>query len=188
MSDGAVANGLSGFLSREGNAYLRKTEPIVALYDELRPSLFGYLICLGLTPQESEDVIQDTFVQFFRVLQGGGEVTNPRSWLFRVARNLSLNLQKRERRLVSDSDHGPQAGSAIAGMAPDPEEAYVRKERMRLLAATIAQLPQRQQECLHLRAEGLRYREIAEVVGTTTSAVSESLKRAVGRLLEEFYD
>ena len=52
----------------------------------------------------------------------------------------------------------------------------------------IAQLPQRQRECLHLRAEGLRYREIAEVLGITTSGVSESLKRAVLRLMNELYE
>ena len=97
------AEGLSRILTRESSARPRKINPIVDLYDELRPSLFGYLICLGLMPQEVEDIIQDAFVQLFRFLQAGGWVNNPRSWLFRVARNLSINLQKRERKSVSVS-------------------------------------------------------------------------------------
>jgi len=183
-----LADGLSGFLSSDQDAPVRRHEPIVKLYDELRPSLFGYLCCLGLAPQQADDIIQDAFVQLFRVLRAGGAVNNPRSWLFRVAHNLSLNLQKRERRLISASDPQPAAHLAGVTAGADPEEIYVQKERLQLLAAAIAQLPQRQRECLHLRAEGLRYREIAEVIGTTTSGVSEALKRAVVRLMDELYD
>jgi RNA polymerase sigma-70 factor (ECF subfamily) len=184
----AVAQGLSGFMSSDRTAHMRQREPIVELYDELRPSLFGYLICLGLTPQQADDTIQDAFVQLFRVLQSGGAVNNPRSWLFRVSHNISFNLQKRERRLVSASDPLPAARLAKVTAGLDPEQIYVNKERMQLLAAAIALLPQRQRECLHLRAAGLRYREIAEVVGTTTSAVADALKRAVVRLMDELYE
>ena len=166
----------------------RQTEDIVALYDDLRPSLFGYLICLGLMPQEADDIIQDTFVQLFRFLRGGGRVNNARSWLFHVARNLSVNLQKRERRLISVSEEEPLPSVAGTQTVLGPEEVYVRNERLRLLAAAISQLPERQRECLHLRAEGLRYREIAEVIGTTASAVSESLRRAIVRLTDVLYD
>lgn len=182
------AEGLFRILTRESSARTRKINPIVDLYDELRLSLFGYLICLGLMPQEAEDIIQDAFVQLFRFLQAGGWVNNPRSWLFRVARNLSINLQKRERKSVSVS--GEQEASTLSETqhVAGPEELYERKERLRLVMAAIAQLPQRQRECLHLRAEGLRYREIAEVLGITTSAVSESLKRAVLRLMDELYE
>jgi len=162
-------------------------KPIVELYDELRPSLFGYLVCLGLMPQEADDIIQDAFVQLFRVLLSGSRIHNPRSWVFRVARNMSLNLQKRERRMVSVSDEQPMARLIGKQTAVGPEEIYLRKERLRVLAAAIARLPQRQRECLHLRAEGLRYREIAEVLGVTTSAVSETLKRVIIRLMDDLY-
>ena len=182
-----VANGLSGFRSLDHTAWMRQSEPIVELYDELRPALFGYLVCLGLMPEQADDIIQDAFVQLFRVLQTGSDVNNPRSWLFRVARNLSFNLQKRERRLVSTSDLQPAALLAAVKSGADPEEIYVHNERLQLLAAAVAQLPERQRECLHLRAEGLRYREIAEVMGTTTSGVAEAVKRAVVRLMDELY-
>ena len=182
-----MSDGLSGFVSQE-SAQIRQSKPIIELYDELRPSLFGYLVCLGLMPQEAEDIIQDAFVQLFRELRSGGGIRNPRSWVFRVARNLSLNLQKRERRLVSVSDEHPMASMTLTQTVAGPDEVYVHKERLRLLSAAIARLPERQRECLHLRAEGLRYREIAEVIGMTTSAVSESLKRAVIRLMDDLYD
>src|SRR5215469_1235912 len=188
MGGSIGANGLSEILMTESSTRIRKSNSIVELYDELRPSLFGYLICLGLMPEEADDIIQDAFVQLFRFTRAGGWVNNPRSWLFRVARNLSFNLQKRERRLVSVFDEKHAIASSEWQRVADPEELYERKERLRLLMAAIRELPERQRECLHLRVEGLRYREIAEVLGITPSAVSESLKHAVTRLVDELYD
>jgi len=187
MDGNVVSDGLTGFFLRGSTVLVPHDKPIVELYDELRPSLFGYLVCLGLMPQEADDIIQDAFVQLFRVLLSGSRIHNPRSWVFRVARNMSLNLQKRERRMVSVSDEQPMARLIGKQTAVGPEEIYLRKERLRVLAAAVARLPQRQRECLHLRAEGLRYREIAEVLGVTTSAVSESLKRVIIRLTDDLY-
>ena len=188
MTGSIGANGLSEILMTESSTGIRKPSSIVELYDELRPSLFGYLICLGLMPQEADDIIQDAFVQLFRFTQAGGWVNNPQSWLFRVARNLAFNLQKRERRVVSVSEEQHATALSESQRVADPEELYEHKERLRLLMVAIRELPERQRECLHLRAEGLRYREIAEVLGITPSAVSESLKHAVMRLMEELYD
>ena len=187
MDGNVVSDGLTGFFLRGSTVLVPHDKPIVELYDELRPSLFGYLVCLGLMPQEADDIIQDAFVQLFRVLLSGSRIHNPRSWVFRVARNMSLNLQKRERRMVSVSDEQPMARLIGKQTAVGPEEIYLRKERLQVLAAAVARLPQRQRECLHLRAEGLRYREIAEVLGVTTSAVSESLKRVIIRLTDDLY-
>src|SRR5215469_1162783 len=188
MGGSIGANGLSEILMTESSTRIRKSNSVVELYDELRPSLFGYLLCLGLMSQEADDIIQDAFVQLFRFTRAGGQVNNPRSWLFRVARNLSFNLQKRERRVVSVSEAQHTTALSERQRPTDPEELYEHKERLRLVMAAIRELPQRQQECLHLRAEGLRYREIAEVLGITPSAVSESLKHALVRLMDKRYD
>lgn len=186
--DPGIAAGLMGLLTREETGRLGQQPRIVELYDELRPSLYGYLVCFGLEPQEADDVIQEVFLRLFRVLQSGGEVRNPRSWAFRVAHNLSLNLMKRERRLVSDAD-AENAGRPVAATAvPNPEETYLKKEQMHLLDAAMRHLTMRQWQCVHLRAEGLRYREIAEVLGSTPSGVAQSLKRAIERLMSELYE
>jgi RNA polymerase sigma-70 factor (ECF subfamily) len=186
--DPMVAAGLLGLLSLEEPGLLGQPSRIVELYDDLRPSLYGYLVCFGLEPQEADDIIQEVFLRLFRVLQSGGEVRNPRSWAFRVAHNLSLNLMKRERRLVSEADPLNAGQATAATTAPNPEEVYLKKEQMRLLDAAMRHLTMRQWQCVHLRAEGLRYREIAEVLGSTPSGVAQSLKRAVERLMSEFYE
>ena len=56
-----------------------------------------------------------------------------------------------------------------------------RQTRERLLAVVEA-LPEQDRRCLFLRAEGLRYREIAEILDMSLGAVSLSLSRSLGRI------
>lgn len=180
----AIEGRAFGVFSREERRNLSQRRQIVDLYDELRSPLWGYLICMGLTPQEADDVIQDTFLRLVRFLQDGGHLKSHRSWIFRVAHNLSVNLQKRERRLVAESEDDGAIDLARVGVAT-PEELYLRKEQLRKLDSAMTQLTRRQRECLHLRAEGLRYFEIADVLGITISGVADALRRAILHLMSE---
>jgi RNA polymerase sigma-70 factor (ECF subfamily) len=58
----------------------------------------------------------------------------------------------------------------------------VDHERRRRLRSVLNALPQRERQCLHLRHDGLRYREIARVLGISLGAVAKLLARAIGRL------
>ena len=175
-----------GMVACHNQGRLGRRDQIVDLYDQLRPALYGYLISLGLIRQEADDVIQDAFVRLFGFVESGGSIQNPRSWVFRVGRNLALNLQKRERRLISDNgEPGQSRTHSGSAMGPSPEEDYIRNEQNERLKTALPQLTQHQQACLQLRAEGLLYREIADALGITVSAVSETLKRAVLRLMSD---
>jgi RNA polymerase sigma-70 factor (ECF subfamily) len=171
----------------EGHLVQRKE--IVELYDRLRPSLYQYLICIGCKPQDADDVIQEAFLRLFRQQRDGGAVDNPRSWLFRVAQNLSFDVHRKERRFVSDGNE-EVAGATFQRHDPslNPEELFLHKEQLLRLDVAIAQLPERQRQLLHLRAEGLRYREIAEVLAMTVSGVNETLRRVVMRIVEQLYE
>ena len=159
---------------------------VVELYDQLRPALFGYLISLGLARLESDDVIQETFLRLYRFLASGGKLHHSRSWIFRIAHNLAQNLPKREERLISDnSEIGHATTCARPTTIPSAEEVYLSYEQFEGLEAALSQLTEHQQACLQLRAVGLRYKEIAEVLGIKVSAVEETLKRAVLRLMSE---
>ena len=65
----------------------------------------------------------------------------------------------------------------------NPEEQFFHDRRTKRLAAVLAALPETDQYCLRLRAEGLRYREIASALGISLGAVSLSLTRSLGRLV-----
>ena len=184
--DDAIWHGMLGIFAREEHGKLRQRSNIVDLYDELRPSLYGYLICLGLTPDEADDIIQEVFLNLFQYVERGGKVNNPRGWIFRAAHNLSRTLQRRERRFVSDV----QADGLVleqTDTALNPEDVYLWKEHLERLNTAIEHLTEQQHQCLHLRAEGLRYREIASVLGVGASRVPQLLQRAIVRIMDELY-
>jgi RNA polymerase sigma-70 factor, ECF subfamily len=152
------------------------------LYRELRKPLLRYLVCLGLSADEAQDVVQDAFVSLHRHLASGGSQENTRSWLFRVAHNGARNRQHSyDRRFGQPLD--PHFDS-IADEAT-PEQVVLEQEKFRRLGKAILLLTESERECLLLRAGGLRYREIAEVLGIPTSTVSDTVDRAIKKLADK---
>ena len=70
------------------------------LFRELRKPLLRYLVCLGLSSDEAQDVVQDAFLSLHRHLSAGGSRENMRSWLFRVAHNQARNRQNSYRSAI----------------------------------------------------------------------------------------
>ena len=160
-----------------------RTREATKLYRELRKPLLRYLVCLGLTPDEAQDVVQDAFVSLQRHLAAGGSQENMRSWLFRVAHNGARNRQKSyERRRGAPLDDAVE--SAMVDHAT-PERVVLEKEKFRSLRRAPKLLSDSERECLLLRAGGLRYREIGDVLGMATSSVGEAVERAIKKLAEK---
>jgi RNA polymerase sigma-70 factor, ECF subfamily len=152
------------------------------LYRELRKPLLRYLVCLGLSSDEAQDVVQDAFLGLHRHLAAGGAQDNIRSWLFRVAHNQARNRQKSYDRRFS----APlEAGTDSALDEATPESVMLEQEKFRRLEKAIRQLPELERECLLLRAGGLRYREISDVLGISKSTVADTVARAIKKLAEE---
>src|SRR5580658_946594 len=148
------------------------TSEATTLYGELRKPLLRYLVCLGLSMDEAQDVVQEAFLSLHRHLTAGGAKENIRSWLFRVAHNRARNQQNRyDRRFGSPLDAEMDSPSGQA----TPEQAVLEKEKFAQLEKAIAQLADSERHCLLLRAGGLRYREIGDALGLPTSTVAETI-------------
>ena len=152
---------------------------VTALYSELRRPLLRYLVCLGLTSDEAQDVVQDAFVSLQRHVESGGSQQNIRSWVFRVAHNRARNRQNSYYRRFRESFDAEV--HAVADVAT-PEHLLLEKEKFRTLEKALDSLTDDERECLSLRAGGLRYREIGEVLGVATSTVADTVERAVKKL------
>src|SRR5215471_8339494 len=132
---------------------------VTDLYRELREPLLRYLVCLGLSRDEAQDVVQDAFLSLHRHLASGGSQENIRGWVFRVAHNQARNRQgSYQRRFGESLDVDKQAPVDKS----TPERMVLEKERYRRLEQAIRLLTDTERECLLLRASGLRYREIGE--------------------------
>jgi RNA polymerase sigma-70 factor, ECF subfamily len=153
-----------------------------ALYRELRKPLLRYLVGLGLSPDEAQDLVQDAFLSLHQHLSAGGSQENIRSWLFRVAHNAARNRQSRyERRFAAPLEDGFDSPSDEA----TPERVVLEKEKFQRLRQAIKLLTGPERECLLLRAGGLRYREIGDVLGLSVSTVGDTVDRAVRKLAEK---
>jgi len=156
-------------------------EEVVGLFDRFRGPLLRYLVGCGLAVADGEEVIQEVFLSLFQHLQAGKPRENLPGWLFRVAHNLAL---KRRHRIRRDSEARAEAAAESKALdrEPSPEEQVVMTQIQKRLLAVVRALPEQDRRCLSLRAEGLRYRDIAEVLGISESRVSQIRSKALGRL------
>jgi RNA polymerase sigma-70 factor (ECF subfamily) len=156
---------------------------VVELFEELRDRLLRYLLALGLSAHDGEEIVQESFLLLFQHLQRGKSRQNLRGWLFRVARNLALKQrtanQQHQRRVVEFDEALPEQH---VDLHPGPEEQLQNRIRQKRLLAVVRALPEQDQSCLWMRAEGWTYREIAEVLAISLGSVAASMARSLAKL------
>ena len=155
-------------------------QEVVELFDLLRTRLLRYTQNFGLPLEDGEEVVQEVFMSLFRHLQQGRPRDNLRGWIFRVAHNLAL--KRRTALTLPSGDVTDEANLLLADPAPNPEDQLASRQTQQKLLSAYRALPEQDRRCLLLRAEGLRYREICEVLGMSLGAVSISLSRSLARL------
>jgi RNA polymerase sigma-70 factor, ECF subfamily len=148
------------------------------LFFERREEIYIYLVSLGAPPEDAQDMTQESFLKFYVALREGQRIENPRAWLYTVAHNLAMNARLRGARVFEISEVASE----------NPESLVLASERTEQLRLAIGNLSPQQRSCLHLRAEGFRYREIAGILGINPSTVGEFLQRAVKRLRKVLYE
>jgi len=155
-------------------------EAVAELYARLRLPVYGYVFATTGCRHEAEDVTQEVFFRLYLELRRGGRIGNLRSWIFSVAHNLAMSAHSREARQRS-----AEALQFSGRLGADPEDLLLSAERDRKMAFALKRLSARERQCIELRAEGLRYREIAAVLQVSVPAVQSFLARAIEKLKED---
>ena len=175
----------------DGDA-LRGREPASALETAVREvfvvwrePVYHYLILMAGNPADAEDLTQETFIRLFQEVSKGRRIDNLRAWLFRVAHNLAVDLSRKPCRDRTEAGALERMGEQRFDPAPDAERQMLERERRECVLASLS--PQ-ERRCMELRAEGLRYREIAEVLGIRIPTVQTLLGRAVRKLAGGTHD
>ena len=183
FSEPKIALGASAARTAETPQPSAVEAQVLHLFDLLRNRLLRYLLSFSVAPADSEEIIQEAFLALFQHLQAGKPDKNLHGWMFRVVHNLGLRRRRDGRREI---DHLASSSIPQEILAPDPapnpeEEFSSRQTRARLLAV-IEALQEQDRRCLILRAEGLRYREIAAILDISLSSVSASLSRSLAKI------
>ncbi|MCC7010514.1 MAG: sigma-70 family RNA polymerase sigma factor [Acidobacteria bacterium] len=158
-------------------------ERVLALFDECGPRVRRYVASFNLGDAATDDVVQEVFLALFRHLSLGRPATNLNGWLFQVAHNLALKQRQHTvRRSLVEGTWDAASLDHVADARPNPEQRLAERQRQRHLLGVLRLMPERDKQCVYLRAEGLCYREIAKTLGVSLGSVAKSIVRAIGRL------
>ncbi len=151
-------------------------------YDAEHVALHRYLSFLGVDPETSREIVQESFLKLNQHLLAGGDRANLRAWLYRVAHNLGRNAQRSFHASKTDLLGETDFPVGLAANGASAEEELLARERMTRLRQAINGLGPAQRQCLVLRAQGFKYREIAEVLNLAVSTVAENIQRGLEKL------
>ncbi len=145
-----------------------------ALFSRYHARLLSFCRHMLNSKEDAEDVLQEVFVAAFNAILADEREINVRPWLYRIARNRSLNHLRRASAIGVDSmdihyaEHGMSTGEQV-----------LRRESFRQLIGDVQQLPETQRTALLLREmDALSYEQIAHAMETTVPSVKSLLVRA----------
>ncbi|HXH56028.1 sigma-70 family RNA polymerase sigma factor [Iamia sp.] len=166
-----------------------------------RRQLTGYCYRMLGSGSEADDAVQETMIRAWRNIDGFEGRSSLRSWLYRIATNVCLDMLRGSQRRARSMDFGPASAAAnasigaplgedawvqpvldshVLGTDADPAEVASSRETIRLaFVAALQHLPPRQRAVLILR-EVLRWKatEVAELLDTSVASVNSALQRA----------
>jgi RNA polymerase sigma-70 factor (ECF subfamily) len=155
--------------------------PFEDLYRDYLGRIYAYVRAQVSTSADAEDITSQVFMNAYQAY-GRFEArhTTPAAWLFRIARNATLDhfrAHGRREKLRRTIEHQPVAGEDPAGMA---------EERMQYnaLLGHVAQLPERQRDAISLRHSGLTFEEVGTLMSCSEDAAKMLYHRALKALRE----
>lgn len=179
----AGADAVSLATTRQKDALPSSIEgEVVSLFDELRVPVFRYLLSNRVPAPDAEEILQEVFLLLFQHLRRGKSRDNLAGWIFRTAHHYLLKHREKSRRHAERFDATGPDLEPVAGLSPRADVICEDAQRRENLLAVVRALPEQDQRCLSLRAEGLRYREIAEILGVSLGTVANSLQRSIARI------
>lgn len=143
--------------------------------------LYLYVYQFAANADDAMEIVQETFLSFYR-LQNNEEVCRcDRALLFRMARNLAIDVLRRARTRESYQKE-LQEGKIVLLNSPHamtPEEILLDREQQHSIKLALQKLSKKEQDCLALRRWGLSYQEVAAVLNLNSQSVGQIITRAL---------
>jgi len=155
-------------------------DALSAIFDEYAPTLYKYLIRLGVNSQEADQIVGDVFVRLLEKLaEGKGPRTNLRSYLFQIAYHLVVD-QARDRQRTAPLDLADSVKEDMEPVQSRAEEKMLLEE----LSETMQnELTEDQRNVIVLRfQEDFSLKETAEILGKEVNAIKALQNRGINKL------
>lgn len=163
---------------QEGNL-----DRMALLFDRYQTPLYQFYRRHSLDAAASEDLVQEVFFRVMRFRKTYKLGASFRSWLYQIARNTRVDYLRRATRETTVVDEFGDTFAIDAGIDTSLEA----DDQARILRMALAHLPERKREILILsRYQGLKYKEIAELMGCDVNTIKVRIHRSVQELREVF--
>jgi RNA polymerase sigma-70 factor (ECF subfamily) len=158
----------------------RPDDGLRAVFLEVRPMLLRLVTARVGNRDDAEDLLQDMWLRIDQL--AAAPVAQPAAFLYRIAANLATDRRiaagRRGARETAWLDVQP-----LAEELPDAERVLIARERLALVQAAMAAMPERMREALRMfRVENQPQRAIADTLGISVSGVEKLLQRAYRQL------
>ena len=165
---------------------MQNTTSTLSLFQQYRAELVTYAAAIVGCRARAEDVVQDAYLRLDHVATRG-PLTQPTGYLFRIVRNLAIDLV---RRLAVESRYFDSAVMPETADTATPETKLVHATDLQILREALAELPERTQTALAMyRFGGSKFKDIAHCLGISTTLahtlVHEGLAHCQQRLREQ---
>ncbi|MEG1039295.1 MAG: RNA polymerase sigma factor [Pseudomonas sp.] len=153
-------------------------EDLLAAFMENREALHGYLVRQFGNTNLAEDIAQETWLRVAsRALNQ--RIGNPRAYIFRIARNLGLDIRRRQA-LGIEVQADPEIVEQVPAHSIDPLHSVQLSKQLQRLVTVVENLPPRCREVFILcRLEGLDHQQVAERLNISKSTVVSQMVKAL---------
>ncbi len=163
------------------------------LVDRHQRKAFAIALSLVRDEQDAREIVQEAFVRVFRGLDGFNGSSSFFTWLYRIVKNLAIDLLRRPSRrdhelVEGDADDGfePLFGEHVA---PDPVHALGRRQLAERIGQALDALPPYHRGVIVMREiEGMSYEEMAEAMGVSKGTIMSRLYHARRKLQRALHD
>lgn len=164
------------------------------LFERYKARIYTFILRFLRDPKTAEDVFQETFIRVFRKARHFRQQAKFSTWLYTIAANLCRDeLKRRKRRQnvsldepLTDNGHEGRVVGRIettAALTNGPRAEAEKREIGRVVFSALEELPENAKQVIELHMiHGLRYREVAEILGCPIGTVQSRMHNAVQQL------
>ena len=190
MNDENLDQGKAGLMSPTDNELMvlvrdGKVEKLAILFERHQVRLYNFFLRLTGNRAASEDLVQEVFIRILKYREGYQSEGRFTIWLFQIARNAHIDyLRKHKSTLPLD-----ELVVKTLGSESRPEERFEADEEAALVRQALDRLSPKKKEILVLfRYQGLKLREIADLLGCQVGTVKAQVHRALKDLGRAYFD
>jgi len=157
------------------------------LYLAHRSALIDYATSIAGARSQAEDVVQEAWLRFANA-RNSGEIGNPVGYLYRIVRNLALDLTRRTASEQRDPD-SPQQLLSLPASTPSPEDQACDQDALDVIATALAELPTRTRIAFEMhRLGGHTLQHIASHLGISIGLAHQLVRDALSHCASRLGD